>query len=133
MRFWSVYNSRQVMLHCSMVTLCVFCLSACSLSYQPPTPRDKVNTIAFSASDSNNPVSQRIVPREFRGDKDRSYGTIRMGFSGTEGARINLRRENRAYMAQVPIIEEEQFSTSFTAGHDSDHKFMTGLQCKWHF
>ncbi len=96
------------MLRRSIILLLTLSLTACSLprvTYLSPRPQDRINSIDFyaTAPDDGKPLSQHLRLYSAQ-TKDRSYGSLKIGYADSDPIHINLRRET-AYVAGTPWPE----------------------------
>jgi hypothetical protein len=121
-----------------LTVACCIVLSACSSSRVEIVPN-------FSLKDKDElsfAEEQEIIkPKGYNSSntiksKNRTFASVK--FYMTEDADekpivVDLKRHDRAYLAETTLYQQDKMATYFSVGMDKDSKFVAGLRMRWNF
>jgi hypothetical protein len=68
--------------------------------------------------------------------RNRTYATIKVFLSDGVDKKplvIDLKRHDRAYLAETAVYQEEKFGAFLSVGMDKESKYTAGLRMRWDF
>jgi hypothetical protein len=133
-----IYHIYQIVRNIVLTVACCIVLSACSSSRVEIVPN-------FSLKDKDElsfAEEQEIIkPKGYNSSntiksKNRTFASVK--FYMTEDADekpivVDLKRHDRAYLAETTLYQQDKMATYFSVGMDKDSKFVAGLRMRWNF
>ncbi len=68
--------------------------------------------------------------------KNRTYASVKLYFSEDSDEKplvIDLKRHDRAYLAETTLYQQDKMATYFSVGLDRDSRFVAGIRMRWNF